>query len=100
MSQQLEETGTDEILEILKNPKKLIPVRQLSKSTPDFYNSKKICLKGKVLHKCEVSAFSSNTKAVPERVFNPFMKNFVSNETDKYSINTYSRQNIKFASLL
>jgi len=80
LCENLEETGTDEILHILKNPKKVIPVRGLSKSTPDFYNSRKVCLKGKVL-KNEMSTISPKTN-VPERVSNPLFKNFGLKESD------------------
>ncbi len=77
LATQFEESGTDEILSILKNKPQTCKngsyVRGLSRSNPEFYNSKKVSLNGKVLQ-------HNNPHRIPERVSNPFFKNF---ETSK-----------------
>lgn len=73
MCKNLEETEAEEILAILKKPhstKSGTCHRDYSRSNPNL-NTKKISLQGRVLH-----SVHNNQRNIPERVSNPFSKNF------------------------
>ena len=83
----------EEILQILRRPqtsKNLEPARDFSRSNPEFYNTKKISLKGRVIksesdiNNNDLNIASSAmrvTRPVPVRVSNPFLKNFFQADT-------------------
>lgn len=89
LAAELEESGTEEILSILKKQPQTCKndpyVRGLSRSNPEFYN-KKVSLSGKVLRNEDNRVNVQNVqnvqnihRCIPQRVSNPFSKNFNTN---------------------